>query len=145
MTILDSGEVMGTCEGSGNLQIGKDSRITSTQEKKLLFICSYARPNQDEAYYPNYQVLNWPTPSMYERNPGRSGKETELEIEAESDTMLNNRDESQSKTEQDFVKIFVTPLIIVIFFLFLFSCCLFCVFKKIMTNYLSQDEVQEEE
>jgi len=34
---------------------------------------------------------------------------------------------------------------IVVFFLFLFSCCLFCVFKKIMNNYLNQDESQIED
>lgn len=89
-------------------------------------------------------VLNWPNPASFEFENTDKEKFVEVEVH-EEENLHETKNSTKMTSEEDFIKIFAIPLIIVIFFLFLFSCCLFCVFKKIMTNYLGQDESQEED
>jgi len=45
VTVLSSGEIISTCDGSSSLQVDENSKITSMQLKKLQFICQYAPPS----------------------------------------------------------------------------------------------------
>jgi hypothetical protein len=85
-------------------------------------------------------VLDWPAPSVYQYDATDRDGALEVEVKTNEEMLHDSKNGTRTTSEEDFIKIFAIPLIIVIFFLFLFSCCLFCVFKKIMTNYLTQEE-----